>query len=103
MSERVLVYKGEELAAYGFGDPHPFGTDRHNVFHRELAAANLADAIRYEPPRRASVDDLLRPGLLHRGSGSGSWLLCCCCPDLVGWWGVRLAGAPIVAFYCHQG
>ena len=59
MSDPVLVYKGEEIAAYGFGDPHPFGTDRHDVFHRELAAAELDAAIRYVPPRRASVDELL--------------------------------------------
>ena len=59
MSDPVLVYKGDEIAAYGFGDPHPFGTDRHDVFHRELAEAALDDAIRYMPPRRASVDELL--------------------------------------------
>ena len=59
MSDPVLVYKGDEIAAYGFGDPHPFGTDRHDVFHRELAEAALGDAIRYMPPRRASVDELL--------------------------------------------
>jgi acetoin utilization protein AcuC len=59
MSEPVLVYKGEELAAYGFGDPHPFGTDRHDVFHRELMEAELDPGIRYMRPRRASVDELL--------------------------------------------
>jgi acetoin utilization protein AcuC len=59
MSDPVLVYKGKEIAAYGFGDPHPFGTDRHDVFHRELAAAELDPAIRYATPRRASVDELL--------------------------------------------
>jgi acetoin utilization protein AcuC len=59
MSDPVLVYKGGEIAAYGFGDPHPFGTDRHDVFHRELAEADLDDAIRYMLPRRASVDELL--------------------------------------------
>ena len=59
MSEPVLVYKGSEIAAYGFGDPHPFGTDRHDVFHRELAETDLGDAIRYMTPRRASVDELL--------------------------------------------
>ncbi len=29
MSEPVLVYKGDAIASYGFGDPHPFGLDRH--------------------------------------------------------------------------
>ncbi len=55
----VLVYKGDELASYGFGDPHPFGLDRHDVFHDELAAAQLGDSIEYATPRSASVDDLL--------------------------------------------
>ena len=59
MSDPVLVYKGDQIAAYGFGDPHPFGTDRHDVFHRELAEAALDDSIRYMTPRRASVDELL--------------------------------------------
>ncbi len=59
MTDPVLVYKGHEIAAYGFGDPHPFGTDRHDVFHRELAEAELDEGIRYVTPRRASVDELL--------------------------------------------
>jgi acetoin utilization protein AcuC len=59
MSDPVLVYKGTELASYGFGDPHPFGLDRHDVFHAELAAAGLDDGIAYADPRRATVDDLL--------------------------------------------
>ncbi len=59
MSDPVLVYRGEEIARYGFGDPHPFGTDRHDVFHKELLTANLGDAISYERPRYASVDELL--------------------------------------------
>lgn len=58
MSETVLVYKGKEIAAYGFGDPHPFGTDRHDVFHAELEKAGLGDAIDYGHPRPALVDEL---------------------------------------------
>lgn len=54
----VHVYKGDEIARYGFGDPHPFGTDRHDVFHDELAAAGLADSIHFAHPRRATVDEL---------------------------------------------
>jgi len=59
MSEPVLVYKGDAIASYGFGDPHPFGLDRHGVFHEELAKADLGDAIAYATPGNASVDDLL--------------------------------------------
>jgi acetoin utilization protein AcuC len=58
MQSSVHVYKGEEIARYGFGDPHPFGTDRHDVFHAELAAAGLGDRIHYAHPRRATVDEL---------------------------------------------
>ena len=59
MSDTVLVYRGESIAAYGFGDPHPFGTDRHDVFHAELDRAGLGDAIDYGHPRPALVDELL--------------------------------------------
>ena len=58
MSETVLVYKGPEIAAYGFGDPHPFGTDRHDVFHSELALAGLDAHIDFGHPRPALVDEL---------------------------------------------
>jgi len=57
MSDAVLVYRGEPIAAYGFGDPHPFGTDRHDVFHAELAKAGF-DAIEFGHPRQATVDEL---------------------------------------------
>ena len=59
MSGPVLVYKGEGIANYGFGDPHPFGFDRHDAFHRELARADLGGAIAYALPRHANVDELL--------------------------------------------
>ena len=55
----VYVYRGDEIARYGFGDDHPFGLDRHHVFHSALADAGLGDAIRYASPRRAIVDELL--------------------------------------------
>ena len=58
MSDTVLVYRGESIAAYGFGDPHPFGTDRHDVFHAELDKADLGGAIEYGHPRPALVDEL---------------------------------------------
>jgi acetoin utilization protein AcuC len=59
MKKPVHVYKGEALASYGFGDPHPFGLDRHDVFHAELAAAGVDDGIEYAHPATATVDDLL--------------------------------------------
>lgn len=54
----VYVYRGSALAGYGFGNDHPFGPDRHDVFQNELADSSLGDAIRYAEPRRASVDEL---------------------------------------------
>lgn len=59
MAKPVHVYKGEEIARYGFGDPHPFGTDRHDVFHAELSKSGLGDRLHFARPRTASVDDLL--------------------------------------------
>ena len=59
MDKPVLVYKGEALASYGFGDPHPFGLDRHDVFQDELATAGLDGGLEYAAPASASVDDLL--------------------------------------------
>jgi acetoin utilization protein AcuC len=58
VGEKVLVYKGEEIAAYGFGDPHPFGRDRHDVFHAELAMAGLGEDLVFGHPRAARVEEL---------------------------------------------
>ena len=54
----VLVFRGEALARYGFGDEHPFGIDRHDVFQTELADAHLGESIRYAEPHRASTEDV---------------------------------------------
>ena len=58
MSETVLVYKGKEIATYGFGDPHPFGTDRQDVFHAELETAGLNGSVEFGHARPARVDEL---------------------------------------------
>lgn len=54
----VFVYKGDALARYGFGEEHPFGIDRHEVFQLELSKAALGASIEYREPRRATVDEL---------------------------------------------
>ena len=60
MTDPVLVYKGEEIAAYGFGDPHPFGTDRHDVFH----TADYIDKVsRMSKEGRGYLDDGDTPAL----------------------------------------
>jgi acetoin utilization protein AcuC len=58
MASQVLVYKGEALARYGFGDPHPFGIDRHDVFQAELGKVGLDGGVHYAPPRRATITQL---------------------------------------------
>lgn len=54
----VFVYRGSALANYGFGNDHPFGPDRHDVFHAELASSGLGGAVHYAAPSRATVDHL---------------------------------------------
>lgn len=54
----VYVYKGDALARYGFGEDHPFGNDRHDVFQTALARLQLDDAVHYAVPRRATREEL---------------------------------------------
>jgi len=54
----VHVYRGDALARYGFGDQHPFGNDRHQVFQDALAEANLGEKVSYAGPRTATIDEL---------------------------------------------
>ena len=53
----ALVH-GEQIARYGFGEGHPFGPDRHDVFMRELAAQGLRDAVVSMSPREATLEEL---------------------------------------------
>ena len=58
MSVPVAVVAGETIARYGFGNGHPFGSDRHECFVRELAAQGLAAEVLHQPPRAATVEEL---------------------------------------------
>ncbi|MEY4357086.1 MAG: hypothetical protein RL469_412 [Pseudomonadota bacterium] len=58
MSAEVLVIAGERLARYGFGQQHPFGTDRHAAFYREFAARGLEQRCLVEETRMASCEEL---------------------------------------------
>ena len=40
-TNNCCVYFGDKLAAYGFGDEHPFGPQRHHVFEQALYRQNL--------------------------------------------------------------
>ena len=58
MQTAVNVYRGAALAGYGFGADHPFGPDRHDVFHAELESAALGAAVHYAEPQKAADSDL---------------------------------------------
>jgi len=55
----VLVYYGEALARYGFGEGHPFGPDRLDAFWSEIIAQNLDKRISVCKPVACSEEDLL--------------------------------------------
>lgn len=55
---QVCVVAGEEISRYGFGDDHPFGPDRHDVFIEELAVEGLDERVAFASPRVASDEEL---------------------------------------------
>jgi acetoin utilization protein AcuC len=57
---KVVVVKDPATAAYGFGAGHPFGTDRHDAFHAELAASGVSSQVEFAAARMASREELLR-------------------------------------------
>jgi acetoin utilization protein AcuC len=58
MSVPVAVVTGEAIARYGFGNSHPFGSDRHECFVRELASQGLAGEVVHYSPRTATLEEL---------------------------------------------
>lgn len=54
----MLLVAGEQIARYGFGDGHPFGPDRHDVFMRELHDAGLDGRVKRAAPRLATRGEL---------------------------------------------
>jgi acetoin utilization protein AcuC len=44
------VYLGEKLAAYGFGNDHPFGPQRHHVFEQAFYQQQLDQRVDILPP-----------------------------------------------------
>lgn len=57
-SASVAVIVSERLARYGFGDGHPFGSDRLAAFVREFSARGLAQRVSVLEPRCASEEEL---------------------------------------------
>ena len=58
MSLPVLVVKDQRTAAYGFGEGHPFGPDRHDAFHSELENSGVAAEVEFAEARLASPAEL---------------------------------------------
>jgi acetoin utilization protein AcuC len=58
MSASVVLIAGSELAAYGFPDGHPFGTDRYGAFMAELERSAVVPKIARRPPRLATRAEL---------------------------------------------
>jgi acetoin utilization protein AcuC len=58
ISRDVMVLKGANIAAYGFGDGHPFGPDRHDAFHAALERSGLAARVALVSAGEASADEL---------------------------------------------
>jgi acetoin utilization protein AcuC len=52
------VISDPRIAAYGFDGGHPFGRDRHEVFHRELAGRGLGDRLQIRAGRVATRAEL---------------------------------------------
>ena len=62
----MSVVAGEAIAAYGFGDGHPFGPDRHDVFLRSLRERDIEKRVHIEealhPATRAHLELFHTPG-----------------------------------------
>lgn len=57
--QKVLVIRDQRTAEYGFGHGHPFGPDRHDVFHTELDVSGVAATVEFLAAREATRDELL--------------------------------------------
>ena len=55
---KTCVYLGDELAAYNFGNNHPFGPMRHAVFKKEFEAQHLNECVDILSPAQASQDTI---------------------------------------------
>ena len=54
----TCLVAGEQIARYGFGEGHPFGLDRHDVFMRELDGEDLGSRLQLLEPRAATRAEL---------------------------------------------
>ena len=56
----VCVYQGEALGRYGFGDEHPFGTDRLGAFWQESLKQGLDKKVTLADPVACDVSAIAR-------------------------------------------
>ena len=54
----TVLVSGEKIARYGFGEGHPFGPDRHDVFMRELRGEELDNSLSHLAPRTATREEI---------------------------------------------
>ena len=100
VSPATLLVHGEQIARYGFGEGHPFGPDRHDVFMREMEAEGLIHSVRSLPPREATLEELhlfhapAFVALVRERSASGSGYLDA--GDTPAWKGVFEAASSVV-------
>lgn len=59
MSNSVVVFIGDELARYGFGEGHPFGPDRQDAFIKEFSRLGLDKKVTIQSPVVASDEQIL--------------------------------------------
>jgi len=57
--KNVSVHIGEKLARYGFGDGHPFGTDRMSAFWEYAVERGIDKQVTINEPVDATVQDIL--------------------------------------------
>jgi len=57
--KELCVLYGEELKAYSFEDPHPFGRKRLSAFWQEFQNRGLDQLVTVEPPQICKDEDLL--------------------------------------------
>ncbi len=57
-SDKLCLFHGPAIAAYGFGDNHPFGNDRHEVFMAALEEQCVLQELHSHPPSLATREQL---------------------------------------------
>ncbi|MDA8363095.1 MAG: acetoin utilization protein AcuC [Gammaproteobacteria bacterium] len=57
---RLQLYYGADLARYGFGGGHPFGTDRLDAFWQQCVSGGLRERVDIAMPVLATESELLR-------------------------------------------